>query len=198
MLKKHPASGYIAIMVAAACIVIGCLVAVIDALIPKTVYADIVIKDYGTITVKLEPDHAPITVKNFVKLAESGFYDGLTFHRIKAGFMMQGGDPNGNGTGSSDPIKGEFISNGVENPLKHTAGAISMARRNDPDSGSCQFFIVHKDSHNLDGDYAVFGYVVEGMDIVDKICTTVIPTLSNYGVEKENQPIIETIIIRRV
>ena len=120
------------------------------------------VKDYGSISVELYADEAPITVTNFVKLAKEGFYDGLTFHRIMEGFMMQGGDPLGTGMGGSDQtIKGEFASNGVENPLTHTRGAISMARSQNPDSASSQFFIVHEDSTFLDGDYAVFGYSLE-------------------------------------
>ena len=117
-----------------------------------THHAEIEIQDYGTITVELDGDAAPITVQNFMDLANAGFYDGLTFHRIISGFMMQGGDPNGNGTGGSEnTIKGEFSANGVENPLSHTRGAISMARAQDPDSASSQFFICHADSTFLDG-----------------------------------------------
>lgn len=167
---------------------------------PQTVqgscYADIVIEGYGTITVALDAEAAPITVANFVKLAQSGFYDGLTFHRIIEGFMMQGGCPEGTGRGNSDAtIKGEFSANGVDNPLSHTAGAISMARRNAYDSASCQFFIVHEDSTYLDGSYAVFGYVTEGMDIVDAICTGAQPTDGNGSIAAEEQPVIRSITI---
>lgn len=113
----------------------------------------------------------PSPFTNFVNLAEEGFYDGLTFHRIISGFMIQGGDPKGNGTGSSDTtIKGEFSENGVENNISHVRGTISMARANDPDSASSQFFIVHEDSTFLDGQYAAFGHVTDGMDVVDAIC----------------------------
>lgn len=155
---------------------------------------EIKIKDYGTVKVQLEPSAAPITVENFEKLVNDGFYDGLTFHRIIYGFMMQGGDPNGNGTGGSEEnIKGEFTNNGVDNSLKHTRGAISMARSTDMDSASSQFFIVHQDSLRLDGDYAVFGYVTEGIDIVDKICTETKVQDSNGTTNKEDQPIIESI-----
>ena len=120
--------------------------------------------------VDLYPEIAPITVENFVKLAEDGFYDGLTFHRIIKGFMIQGGDPKGDGTGGAEEtIKGEFSKNGVENPLSHKRGVISMARSQMPDSASSQFFIVHEDSTYLDGEYAAFGYVTEGMDVVNKI-----------------------------
>lgn len=122
------------------------------------------------IKIELDPTAAPITCANFEKLVNDGFYDGLTFHRIIPGFMIQGGDPLGNGTGSSkETIKGEFASNGVNNPLKHTRGVISMARAMNPDSASSQFFIMHADAPHLDGDYAAFGKVVEGMDVVDQI-----------------------------
>ena len=162
-----------------------------------TVIADIEIEGYGTITVELDGKAAPITVANFVKLAESGFYDGLTFHRIMAGFMMQGGDPNGNGTGGSDEtIVGEFAQNGYENNLSHTRGAISMARAMDYDSASSQFFIVHEDSDFLDGSYAVFGYVTEGIEIVDKVCEEAVPTDNNGSIPTEEQPVIKTITIR--
>lgn len=151
----------------------------------------IVVKDYGTITVELRADKAPITVANFIKLVNEGFYDGLTFHRIKSGFVIQGGDPNADGTGGSkDKIKGEFSSNGVENDLSHTRGAISMARSQAKNSASSQFFICHADCTSLDGDYAVFGYVTDGMDVVDKICSSV---KSNNLVPAADQPVIETI-----
>lgn len=160
-------------------------------------YADIAIADYGTITVQLDQASAPITCANFVGLAESGFYDGLTFHRIMAGFMMQGGDPEGNGTGGSDEtIVGEFPDNGYDNNLTHTRGAISMARSSDYDSASSQFFIVQEDSNHLDGQYAVFGYVTEGMDVVDAVCDAAEPTDSNGTISAEDQPVITSIIIR--
>lgn len=124
------------------------------------------------IKIELYPDTAPITVENFIKLVRDGFYDGLTFHRVIPGFMIQGGCPNGTGTGGPGwHIKGEFASNGVENPLKHTRGVISMARAMDPDSAGSQFFIMHQDAPHLDGQYAAFGKVVEGMDIVDEIAS---------------------------
>ena len=164
---------------------------------PETIIADIDIADYGRITVALDPAAAPLTVENFVSLAESGFYDGLTFHRIMEGFMMQGGDPDGNGSGGSGKnIKGEFSSNGVDNPLSHTRGAISMARAKAPDSASSQFFIVHEDSTFLDGDYAAFGYVTEGMDIVDRVCQDAEPVDNNGAILPENQPVITAITIR--
>lgn len=130
----------------------------------------------GEIVIRLRADVAPITVKNFTSLVSSGFYDGLTFHRIMPGFMIQGGDPNGDGTGGSGttPIKGEFSSNGVNNTLSHTRGVISMARTSDPNSATSQFFIVNDDSaaRSLDGNYAAFGEVVSGMDVVDGITGT--------------------------
>lgn len=157
-------------------------------------HVEITVKDYGTIAVELDGDHAPITVANFLKLAGDGFYDGLTFHRIISGFMIQGGDPLGNGMGGSDrEIRGEFASNGVKNPLSHTRGAISMARAQRMDSASSQFFIVHEDSTFLDGDYACFGYVTDGMDVVDAICGDTKVEDGNGAVAKENQPVIESI-----
>lgn len=159
-------------------------------------HAEIVVQDYGTIKVELDADQAPITVQNFIDLANSGFYDGLTFHRIIEGFMIQGGDPNGDGTGSSGhTIRGEFTQNGVNNTLSHTRGAISMARSSAMNSASSQFFIVHEDSTYLDGSYAVFGYVTEGMDVVDAIATSVTAEDSNGTVAKENQPVIKKITI---
>ncbi|MDE6241508.1 MAG: peptidylprolyl isomerase [Anaeroplasmataceae bacterium] len=130
------------------------------------------VKNFGTIKLELFPTIAPITVKNFLKLVESGFYNGLTFHRIIEGFMIQGGDPLGNGTGGSkEKIKGEFAKNGIENPLLHSRGVISMARSMFPDSASSQFFIMHKDAPHLDGSYAAFGAVTEGIEVVDKIAS---------------------------
>lgn len=164
----------------------------------QTYLADIVIKDYGTITVKLDSETAPITVENFVNLALDGFYDGLTFHRIMSGFMMQGGDPNGNGTGGSEnKIKGEFIANGIANGISHKRGVISMARRGDSyDSASSQFFIMHADSPSLDGEYAAFGHVVEGMDVVDKVCADAKPIDDNGTIPAAQQPVIKTVTIR--
>ena len=129
------------------------------------------VKDKGKIVVELYPDIAPITVKNFKRLVSQGFYDGLIFHRVIEGFMIQGGDPEGTGMGgSSETIKGEFSANGVENNLKHQRGVISMARNSiSMDSASSQFFIMHQDAPSLDGQYAAFGKVVYGMDVVDAI-----------------------------
>ena len=122
------------------------------------------------IKLELYPEIAPITVANFEKLVSEGFYDGLTFHRVISGFMIQGGCPIGNGTGNAGThIKGEFLANGVMNNLKHTRGVLSMARASAPDSASCQFFIMHEDASYLDGNYAAFGKVIEGMDVVDEI-----------------------------
>lgn len=129
----------------------------------------------GKIELELYPDAAPITVKNFEKLVSEGFYDGLTFHRVIKGFMIQGGDPLGNGMGGADEnIKGEFSANGVPNPIKHERGVISMARAFDPNSASSQFFIMHENAPHLDGQYAAFGKVVSGMETVDEIAD--IPT----------------------
>ncbi len=172
-----------------------------------TYYADIEIENYGTITVKLDQNAAPITAANFVALANEGFYDGLTFHRILEGFMMQGGDPNGNGTGGHTDeegyemhIVGEFSYNGYENNLSHTAGAISMARGDDYDSASSQFFIVHTDEYvsSLDSLYAVFGYVTEGMDIVEAICSASYTMDENETIDADEQPVITSITIREV
>lgn len=152
------------------------------------------VKDYGTISVELDADVAPITVTNFVDLAKDGFYDGLTFHRIISGFMIQGGDPLGNGTGGADKtIKGEFSENGVENSISHVRGTISMARSQDYDSASSQFFIMHKDNPGLDGQYAAFGTVTKGMEVVDKICEDTQVEDENGTVAAENQPVIKSI-----
>lgn len=162
-------------------------------------HVEIELRDYGTIKLELDADAAPITVANFIQLAESGFYDGLTFHRIMEGFMMQGGDPEGTGMGGSDEtIKGEFSANGVNNPLSHTRGAISMARNSySMDSASSQFFIVQEDSAaaSLDGQYACFGYVTEGMDIVDAVCaySSTVVIDNNGTIPAEDQPVITSI-----
>ncbi len=129
--------------------------------------------DGGIIKVELDASNAPITVANFEKLVKEGFYDGLIFHRVIKGFMIQGGDPLGNGTGgSSENIKGEFLANGVKNLISHRRGVISMARASNFNSASSQFFIMHQDGPFLDGEYAAFGKVVEGMDVVDRIAET--------------------------
>ena len=159
-------------------------------------YVQIQVKDYGTITAALDETIAPLSVENFVSLAKDGFYDGLTFHRIIDGFMIQGGDPSGNGTGGSkETIKGEFESNGVKNPIVHVRGAVSMARSQDPDSASSQFFIVQSDSPHLDGNYAGFGYVTDGMEIVDQICADAEPVDGNGTIPADKQPVIESVTI---
>ena len=177
---------------------------ILPPLMDKTYYAEIRIEGYDTpIVLRLDDETAPITVRNFVKLAESGFYDGLTFHRIIEGFMMQGGDPDANGTGGNVDasgkkvtIKGEFTSNGVKNHISHKRGVISMARGGDPNSASSQFFIVHQDSLHLDGDYAAFGYVVSGIEVVDDVCESAEPSDKNGTIPKAKQPVITSIIIR--
>ena len=134
--------------------------------------AIIEINKFGTIKVELNKEVAPLTVDNFVKLVNKGFYNGLTFHRVIKGFMIQGGCPKGNGTGGPDySIKGEFAANGVNNPLKHTRGVISMARAMDPNSAGSQFFIMHQDAPYLDGQYAAFGKVIEGIEVVDAVAS---------------------------
>ena len=131
------------------------------------------IPGYGDITLELDYDNAPISSKNFEDLVKKGFYDGLTFHRVIKGFMIQGGCPHGPGTGGPGyTIKGEFKANGVDNPIKHTRGTLSMARASDPNSAGSQFFIMHKDAPYLDGSYAAFGHVVDGIEVVDKIAST--------------------------
>lgn len=155
------------------------------------------VKDFGKIEADLYDELAPITVENIKSLINEKFYDGLTFHRIIKGFMIQGGDPKGDGTGGApDKIKGEFAQNGVENNLSHTRGVLSMARSNMPDSASSQFFIVHEDSTYLDGQYAAFGKVTKGMEVVDKIAETVPVTDGNGTVSKDNQPVINSIRIK--
>lgn len=159
------------------------------------VKATIKVKDFGDITLELYPDKAPVTVNNFVDLAESGFYDGLTFHRIYSGFMIQGGDPDGNGNGGSGKtIKGEFSANGVENDISHVRGVISMARSKSFDSASSQFFICHADSTFLDGQYAAFGRVTDGIEVVDRIAA--VPT-DQSDRPREPQVIKKISVIRR-
>ena len=154
--------------------------------------AIIKVKDYGTIKVELDEKSAPITVENFVKLASKHFYNGLIFHRVIKGFMIQGGCPLGTGTGGPGySIKGEFASNGVNNPLKHTRGVISMARAMDPNSAGSQFFIMHKDAPHLDGQYAAFGHVIEGIEVVDKIASA----KTNFRDKPLEDVVIESITI---
>ena len=150
------------------------------------------IKDYGTMKIELDEVNAPITVANIKKLCDENFYDGLIFHRIIKDFMIQGGDPLGNGTGGSkDEIKGEFLSNGVVNKHKHNRGAISMARANDPNSASSQFFICHADCNFLDGNYAAFGDMIEGFEVLDKLANL----KTNRLDFPDNPPVIEKMYI---
>ena len=159
-------------------------------------HAEIDIAGYGTVSVELDGDTAPVTVQNFMDLAGSGFYDGLTFHRIIDGFMIQGGDPNGDGTGGSGTnIVGEFASNGYENDIQHVKGVISMARAQDPNSASSQFFIMVADAPHLDGEYAAFGHVTSGQEIVDKVAADAVPLDSNGTIAPENQPVITAVRI---
>ena len=159
-------------------------------------HAEITVRDYGTIKLELDEGTAPITVANFVKLAREGFYDGLTFHRIMDGFMIQGGDPTGTGSGGSgETIKGEFSSNGVNNPISHKKGVISMARAKAPDSASSQFFITVADAVFLDGDYAAFGRVTEGIGVAEQIARDARPTDNNGTAPPAQQPVIESIVI---
>lgn len=169
---------------------VGC-----DNMLKGKQYVEITVKDYGKIKLELDADVAPITVNNFIKLAKNKFYVGLTFHRIMNGFMIQGGDPLANGTGgSNEKIIGEFKNNGHENNISHVRGVISMARESkNMDSASSQFFIVHQDSTFLDGDYAAFGKVIEGMVVVDRLALIEPENVITGYVAKEKQPIIESI-----
>lgn len=157
-------------------------------------HVEIDIEGYGTIKLELDGNTAPITVGHFLELAESGFYEGVSFHRIINGFMMQGGDPDGDGLGTSqETIVGEFAVNGIPNDIDHVRGVISMARAYDPNSATSQFFIVHQDSPHLNGKYAAFGHVTEGIEIVDQICENT-PVLDRNGtVAPENRPIISEV-----
>lgn len=163
---------------------------------PDAIQATITMEDGSTIVLELYPSLAPQAVRNFVYLARQGFYDGLKFHRIMSGFMIQGGDPEGTGGGGPGyTIKGEFQQNGFANDLSHTRGVLSMARRGDSfDSAGSQFFIMHGDSTSLDGGYAAFGKVISGMDVVDEIAST--PNSGpNGAVAENNKPIMKTITI---
>ena len=164
---------------------------------PSTLHhVQITIRNYGTVTVELDAEAAPITVQNFLDLAGSGFYDGLTFHRIIDGFMIQGGDPQGNGAGGSGKnITGEFALNGWDNPISHKKGVLSMARARDVNSASCQFFICVADSEYLDGQYAAFGHVTEGMEILEQIAKDARPIDNNGTIPAAQQPVIERITV---
>ena len=159
-----------------------------------THYVTIEIENYGTLKGELYGNTTPYAVEQFVKLAQSGFYDGLTFHRIIEGFMMQGGAPNADSP-DVEEIQGEFASNGIENNLLHEPGVLSMARTSVPDSATSQFFIMHEKYPSLDGEYAAFGRITEGLDIVDKICTEAEDIDGNGGVAEEKQPVIKSITV---
>lgn len=167
-----------------------------EELYENAVKAEITMENGGTIVLELYPNLAPITVDNFVKLANEGFYDGLTFHRIVKGFMIQGGDPNGDGTGGpGHTIKGEFASNGWNNPLSHTRGVISMARSNGNDTAGSQFFIVDGDASFLDGQYAAFGKVTDGLDVVDEIAAT---PVEQRATDDQPQTPLEPVVIASI
>ena len=197
--KKDNRKKLLLIIIAA---VVVCAVGAACALLLKdksapTAYVEIDVENYGVITAELYGNIAPVTVDNFMKLVDDGFYDGLTFHRIMTGFMIQGGDPRGDGTGGSGAnIKGEFSANGVENNISHTRGVLSMARSKAYDSASSQFFIMHADASYLDGQYAAFGRVLSGMDVVDAICESTPVTDGNGSVDAADQPRITS--IRRI
>ena len=161
----------------------------------KLRHAEITVKNYGTIKLELDAGTAPITVANFIDLAQKGFYDGLTFHRIINGFMIQGGAPNASSKIKPKTIKGEFASNGVENPIKHVEGVISMARADDKNSASSQFFIMVGTAPHLDGNYAAFGHVTEGLEIVKQIAADARPIDLNGTIPAAQQPVIEKIVI---
>ena len=157
---------------------------------------ELTVKDYGTITIEICDDDAPITAENFLSLCREGFYDGLTFHRIIDGFMIQGGDPTGTGFGGSEKtIKGEFASNGVKNPISHKEGVISMARSSNPNSASSQFFITVGDATFLDGEYAAVGKVTDGDDVARMIAKDARPVDGNGTIRRSEQPVIEKIVV---
>ena len=157
-------------------------------------HVEIDIADYGVIALELDSAAAPLSVDNFLKLAGEGYYDGLTFHRIMEGFMMQGGAPKSI-EDMADPIPGEFLLNGWDNPISHVRGVISMARAQDPNSGSSQFFIVHEDSTFLDGNYAAFGHVTRGIEVVDAVCESSRPIDNNGTILPSEQPVITSITV---
>ena len=172
----------------------SCVTSATGAYASGTHHATIEVEDYGTIKLELDADVAPVTVANFAKLASEGFYNGLTFHRIISGFMVQGGDPNGNGTGGSDEkIVGEFSDNGHPNSISHVRGTISMARAQAYNSASSQFFIMQADAPSLDGRYAAFGHVTDGMNVVDAMCEAARPTDNNGTIAAADQPRISSV-----
>ena len=192
--KEAGKSAFLGIIVAIVAIVACVFVAVAMNTKDDTVYVEMKVKDYGTILLELDREAAPVTVDNFVKLVNQGFYDGLTFHRVMTDFMIQGGCPNGNGTGDAGKtIKGEFAANGYNNPISHKRGVISMARGNDYDSASCQFFICNADYPSLNGYYAAFGHVIDGMDVVDSITYATVGYANSNGAisNKSKQAVIE-------
>lgn len=161
--------------------------------------ATMTVKNFGTIKIELYPDIAPKTVENFVSLVEKGFYDGLTFHRIIPGFMIQGGDPDGNGCGGPGySIYGEFLANGFNNTLSHTNGVISMARASNPNSAGSQFFLMHGDEGTfLDGQYAAFGKTIEGLDVIDAIANTPCRNPGSQSPSPIEPVVIEKIVIEK-
>ena len=190
------------IAIAAALIAIVLIIIATAVFTSRTVThtAVIDIENYGAIELALCGKTAPKTVERFVTLAESGFYDGLTFHRIMDGFMMQGGCPEGTGRGSwEENLYGEFAANGFKNDLSHHRGVISMARANDYNSASCQFFIMHRDGHewSLDGSYAAFGYVTDGIEVVDAVCAAAKPTDNNGTIPAAEQPKILSVTVEK-
>ena len=161
-------------------------------------YVMLTVKDFGSMIILLDATTAPKTVENFLKLVNEGFYDGLTFHRIIDNFMIQGGCTKGDGTGgSNETIKGEFSANGYTNNIPHERGVISMARSNAPDSASTQFFICHEDAPHLDGQYAAFGKVISGMEVVDAVCEAAQPLDNNGTIAPEDQPVMTSVTIHQ-
>lgn len=177
-------------------LLVGCANESAQAPTGNTKLVKMEIENYGDVTIELYEDVAPKTVENFLNLVGEGFYDGLTFHRIIDGFMVQGGDPEGTGFGGAEnTIVGEFSNNGFQNDLMHEEGVISMARSNDPDSASSQFFIMVASAPHLDGNYAAFGKVIEGMDLIHQIAKDANPVDDNGTILPEEQPVMKSIKI---
>ena len=154
-------------------------------------YVEMEVQDYGTMIIEVDADAAPISATNFLRLVSLGFYDGLTFHRIQSGFMAQGGDGSQSEMAKeATPIYGEFAANGYDNPISHTRGTISMARTNVFDSATSQFFIMHKDWPGIDGNYAAFGHVIQGIEVVDAMCDAADPTAPNHILQEKDRPVI--------
>ena len=191
-LNKNIIIGIIGVLIIVLVFVVNAIYNNKDNLLSGKHYVEMTVKDYGDIILELDADTAPITVTNFINLVKDGYYDGLTFHRIIEGFMIQGGAGE-----KTDTIKGEFEANGIENDISHVRGVISMARADDFNSASSQFFIVHEDSTSLDGNYAAFGYVIAGMDVVDEIAK--VETDDPKGiVDLDKRPVIESIKVIEV